>query len=235
MTVTENKRVLVVAAHPDDEVLGCGGTVARHAGAGDEVHVLIMAEGATSRAGEGDGDTDFTEELEALRSAANGAAEILGTRPPVFAEFPDNRMDTVPLLDVTQRIEQMIADTKPEIVYTHHGGDLNVDHRIVHQAVLTACRPQPNSHVQAIYAFETVSSTEWASPDDDAPFRPVRFVDISDQLETKLKALAAYGGEMRPAPHARSLENVTALATHRGAGVGLKAAEAFIVIRERVG
>lgn len=227
-----SKNILVVAAHPDDEVLGCGGTVARHADAGDDIHILIMAEGATSRTVAGAENVDYTENLKALRSAAAEAANILGANPPVFAEFPDNRMDTVPLLDVTQRIEQMIAETKPNIVYTHHGGDLNVDHRVVHQAVLTACRPLPNSAVRAVYAFETVSSTEWASPEDAAPFRPARFVDIAGQLERKLAALGAYEMEMRPTPHARSLDNVTALATHRGAGAGLTAAEAFIVLRE---
>jgi LmbE family N-acetylglucosaminyl deacetylase len=226
-------RVLVVAAHPDDEVLGCGGTVARHADAGDDIHILIMAEGATSRTTAGAENVDYTEDLKALRSAAAEAANILGARQPVFAEFPDNRMDTAPLLDVTQRIEQTVVETKPNIVYTHHGGDLNVDHRVVHQAVLTACRPLPDSPVRAIYTFETVSSTEWSSPEDAAgPFRPTRFVDISGQLERKLSALGAYEMEMRAHPHARSTENVSALATHRGASAGLTAAEAFIVLRK---
>ena len=222
-----SKDILVVAAHPDDEVLGCGGTIARHAAEGDNVHILILAEGATARDGSGG------EELTALRAAARNAAEVLGAEPPDFLGLPDNRLDRLPLLDVIKPIEAVVANVKPAVVYTHHGGDLNVDHRVVHQAVLTACRPLPDSPVRAIYAFETVSSTEWASPDDE-PFRPTRFVDITEQLERKLKALGAYGMEVRPAPHARSLENVSALATHRGAGAGLTAAEAFMVVRERV-
>jgi len=230
--MTANDRVLIVAAHPDDEVLGCGGTAAWHSDAGDAVHVLIMAEGATARAGESKGD--FKHELSALRAAAEQAAGVLGTEAPEFVGFPDNRMDSVSLLEVTKRIEQTITNARPTVVYTHHGGDLNVDHQIVHQAVLIACRPVPGSSVRAIYTFETVSSTEWASPDDDEAFRPTRFVDVSGQMKRKLEALGAYGMEMRPPPHARSLENVSALATHRGASVGLKAAEAFMVVRERV-
>ena len=229
------ERICIIAAHPDDEVLGCGGTAARHADTGDEVHVLIMAEGATARADEGDRNGNYVEERKALRAAAETAASILGTKSPAFADFPDNRMDTAALLDVTKRIEQMIGKIKPDIVYTHHGGDLNIDHRIVHQAVLTACRPLPDSPVRAIYTFETVSSTEWSSLEEDAgAFRPTRFVDISGQLERKLAALGAYGMEMRTPPHARSKENVSALAAHRGASAGLMAAEAFMVVRERV-
>jgi len=230
-----SERVLVIAAHPDDEVLGCGGIAARHTDAGDEVHVLIMAEGATARANVGEGSSAYAAERTALRAAAKAAAGILGSESLTFADFPDNRMDTVALLDVTKRVEQMIAEIKPGIVYTHHGGDLNIDHQIVYKAVLTACRPLPGSPVHAIYAFETVSSTEWASPDTDiGPFHPTRFVDISGQLERKLAALDAYAMEMRPSPHARSIENISALATHRGASVGMAAAEALMVIRERV-
>ena len=229
------EKICIIAAHPDDEVLGCGGTAARHSDAGDEVHVLIMAEGATSRATEGDAGNDFARERKALRAAGEAAAAILGVQSPAFADFPDNAMDTVSLLDVTRRVEQMITQIKPAIVYTHHGGDLNIDHRIVHQAVQTACRPLPRSPVRALYAFETVSSTEWASPDNAAgAFLPSRFVDISGQLQRKLKALDAYSMEMRAPPHARSIESVSALATHRGASVAMAAAEAFMVIRERV-
>lgn len=235
--MTGKIRVLIVAAHPDDEVLGCGGTAARHAANGDEVHILIVAEGATSRTKKGDEwkdkDKGYAGELKALRAAAGKAACILGARPPELAGFSDNRLDTVAFLDVTQRIERTVTKVKPAVVYTHHGGDLNVDHRIVHQAVLTACRPLPGSTVRSVYTFEIVSSTEWASPIDNT-FRPTRFVDIADYLKTKLAALGAYEMEIRAFPHARSIANVSALASHRGAGAGLKAAEAFMVIREIV-
>lgn len=225
-------RVLVVAAHPDDEVLGCGGTVARHGAAGDRVDTLIVAEGATSRSDANDSD-GFAAEVVTLQQCARIAAGILGAAPPRFGALPDNRLDGLELLDVIKRIESVIADVVPDLVYTHHSGDLNVDHRIVHQAVVTACRPLPRSPVTAIFTFETVSSTEWAG--DIGPlFRPQRFVDISASLPKKIAALRAYASEMRPFPHARSLAAVEALAQLRGSQAGFTAAEAFGVALERV-
>ena len=223
--------VLVAAAHPDDEILGCGGTLARHAASGDTVHALIVAEGATSR--DPCRDTEGREsDLGALKSAAARAASTIGAEEPRLLGLPDNRLDTLPLLDVIKPIEAVVEAVAPEIVYTHHAGDLNVDHRIVHQAVVTACRPLPRSPVRAIYAFETVSSTEWQSAGD--AFRPQRWVDIEPFLGLKLQALEAYAAEMRPFPHARSLEAVEALARVRGAAAGLTAAECFMVVRELV-
>ena len=223
--------VLVVAAHPDDEVLGCGGTLARHADAGDPVHILILAEGATSRDAARN-RKGRAKEIEQLRDAARAAAQALGAEAPRFGGLPDNRMDSLDLLDVVKVVEQVVAELAPRIVYTHHSGDLNIDHRITHQAVLTACRPLPDSTVRAVYGFETVSSTEWAGPAAGSAFLPARFVGIADHLDAKLRALDCYAGEMRSFPHARSRENVEALARHRGASVGLAAAEAFTVIRE---
>lgn len=220
------ERILVVAAHPDDEILGIGGTAARHADEGADVHVLIVAEGATSR------NPDATEELHHLRQAAAAAAAILGTRPPRFAGLPDNRMDSLDLLDIVKRVEEVVDDVRPRLVYTHHGGDLNVDHVLTHRAVLTACRPLPGSTVDGIFTFETVSSTEWA-PEAAAQFHPQHFVDVTDTLERKLEALRAYDMEMRPFPHARSLRAVDAVARARGASVGMEAAEAFGVVRTR--
>ena len=223
--------VLVVAAHPDDEILGCGGALARHAAGGDTVHVLIVAEGATSRDARRDPE-GREPELTALRASASRAASVIGAEEPRLLGLPDNRLDALPLLDVIKPIEAVVEAVAPEIVYTHHGGDLNVDHRIVHQAVVTACRPLPGSPVRAIYAFETVSSTEWQSAGD--AFRPQRSVDIEPFLRLKLQALEAYKAEMRPFPHARSFEAVEALARVRGAAAGLKAAECFVIVREIV-
>jgi N-acetylglucosamine malate deacetylase 1 len=225
--VTET--VLVVAAHPDDELLGCGGTLARHVAAKDTVHCLIIGEGATSR-------PDAPKGLVAeLRKHAMQAAGIIGAQPPRFAGLPDNRLDEVPLLQITQRVEEEIATVQPSVIYTHHGGDLNKDHRLLHEAVLTACRPQSGSPVRAIYAYETASSTEWSSAAIDGEgFRPSRFVDISGYLELKLRALACYTSEMRSFPHSRSLDAVRALAVWRGAMSGTAAAEAFVTVRELV-
>ena len=225
------RSILVVAAHPDDEVLGCGGVLASHAAKGDTVHVLIVAEGATSRDSRRAPDARGPE-LAALKAAASRAAAVIGTKAPRLLGLPDNCLDTLPLLDVIRPVEAVVEAVAPEIVYTHHAGDLNVDHRIVHQAVVTACRPLPNSPVRAIYAFETVSSTEWQTSGDT--FRPHRWVDVEPFLRCKLRALEAYAAEMRPFPHPRSFEAVEALARVRGASVGLAAAECFMVVRELV-
>ena len=223
--------VLVVVAHPDDEVLGCGGAIARHADGGDDVHILILAEGATSRDGRRQ-PGKRRGELQSLAAASRRAAKLLGAKPPRLANFPDNRLDSVDLLDLVRAVTVSVEAVKPRIVYTHHGRDLNVDHRLVNQATLTACRPLPNSPVRAIYTFETVSATGWNDPHTFAPFRPTRFLDVSAFMDVKRRACECYQAEMRPFPHARSIEAVEALARWRGATVGLPAAEAFEVIRE---
>ena len=221
-------KVLCIAAHPDDEVLGCGGTLARHAAAGDEIYVLVLADGVSARGFIDDGG------VERRWDAANAAITLLAPAHKLtgllLPALPDNQFDTVPLLGVARGIEATLQHFPADIVYTHHGGDLNVDHRITHQAVMTACRPMPGSSVKAIYAFEVPSSTEWASEAEPA-FRPNHFVDITATLDKKLAALEAYGEEMRPFPHARSFEAVRALAAWRGASVGLRAAEAFMTLR----
>ncbi len=213
-------KVMVVAAHPDDEVLGVGGTVLRHARKGDSVDLIIVGEGAASRGG---GDQAA---IDNLRECARKAASMLGANPPVMLGFPDNRLDSVDFLDVVQAVESQIERLRPDLIYTHHRGDLNIDHRIVHEAVRTAARPLPGCSVRAIYAFETVSSSEWGA----VPFLPAYFVDISASLSFKLGALAAYESEMRPFPHARSLSAVEALAKVRGASACMEAAEAFEVV-----
>ena len=225
--------VLVVAAHPDDEVLGCGGTLARHAAAGDIVHVLIMAEGATARRAARCAAADRPK-VQKLQEAARKAAAALGTMPPSFGDLPDNRLDGIDLLDIIKVVERAVEECAPAVVYTHHGGDLNIDHQIVHRAVTTACRPLPGSPVHALYAFETPSSTEWATAGLHDAFQPMRFVDIHPHMDAKLAALRAYELEMRPSPHPRSFEAVEALARWRGNSVGFTAAEAFMVLRERV-
>jgi len=212
--------VLVIAPHCLDEALGCGGAMARHADSGDAVHVLILF---------GDG----TGRDAARRTAALRAAQILGAKAPRFAGFPENRSDTVPVLEIVAAIEKCAAEVKPEIVYVTHGGNLNVDHLSAFRAAITALRPLPGSIVRAIYAYEILSSTDWAPDGFGEPFRPHRFVDISAQLERKIQALEAYGDEMRPAPHARSLQGVRALAAHRGGTAAFPAAEAYHVVRER--
>lgn len=220
-----NKTVLIVAAHADDEALGCGGTVARHTAEGDEVHAIFMADGVNSRANSAVGY------LPRRIAAARQAHKILGLQSVKYLEFPDNCMDSVPLLKIVQTLEAVIDTLSPQVIYTHHHGDLNIDHRITHSAVMTACRPQPEGTVREIFSFEVLSSTEWATPTQD-PFLPNAFVDISDYLDQKIQALQAYQLEMRSAPHSRSIEHVECLARHRGNSVGVGAAEAFMLIRQ---
>ena len=226
-------KVLVVAAHPDDEVLGCGGTIARHSDFGDQVHVLIVAEGSTSRQ-QGRDRVQAGDELLALAKSAQVAGSILGAASVELLDFPDNRLDSLDRLDLNKCIEERIARYKPKCVYVHHSGDVNVDHRRLHEAVVTACRPTPGHVVKRLLSFEVASSTEWQPPGSAPAFQPSWFVDISDQWERKREALAVYSSEMRDWPHARSLEAVEHLARWRGAQVGVEAAEAFYLLRQLV-
>ena len=224
------KKVLVVAAHPDDEILGCGATIARHVQAGDEVHVIILAEGATSRDEKRDRDKRH-DDLANLAAASQKARSILGTTSLTLHHFPDNRMDSVDLLDVIKVVESTTTQIKPEIVYTHHAGDLNIDHRLTHQAVVTACRPLPQQTVNTLLFFEVPSSTELQTSGAVPSFTPNWFVDVSTTLASKLEALRAYGAEIPPWPHSRSIEAVEHLAHWRGSNIGVEAAEAFVVGR----
>ncbi|OHB70611.1 MAG: GlcNAc-PI de-N-acetylase [Planctomycetes bacterium RBG_16_43_13] len=228
-----SKKILVIAAHPDDEVLGCGATIAMHAKKGDEVHVVILAEGVTSRDDRRD-PKGRKSELSELSKAAHSANKILGVKSLTLHDFPDNRMDSLDRLDVIKVVEQLIDKYCPETVYTHHAGDVNVDHRIIHEAVVTACRPIPSQPVKILLFFEIPSSTEWQTPCSAASFIPNWFVDVSSTMDAKLQALVAYNSEMRSWPHARSIEAVTHLVKWRGATVGSEAAEAFVLGRNLI-
>ena len=221
------KKILVIAAHPDDEVLGCGGTIARLAQEGNEVHTLILGEGITSRDTTRD-QTGRQEDLSQLRQQAVKANKILGVKNILFADFPDNRFDSVPLLDIVKEIEKIKDKIKPEIIFTHYGKDLNIDHQITCQAVITATRPIENEVVKEIYSFEVQSSTEWNFP---LSFSPDTFFDISKTLEVKVKALKEYESELRKYPHPRSLEGVELNAKYWGMRVGLNCAEVFKIVR----
>lgn len=226
----EGKTVLVVAAHPDDEVLGCGATMAAHAAAGDTVHLLILAEGVTSRRDSRDTTADAGR-LEDLAAAAREANHVLGVSSVTLLKLPDNRLDTLPLVDLVKIVEQQIAQLVPDTVYTHHWGDLNADHRLVHQAVLTACRPLPGHPVKRLLYFEVPSSTEWQAPAPGLSFMPNWYLDVSATMPLKLQALERYRSEMHDWPHPRSCRAVEHLARWRGASVGVEAAEAFVLGR----
>lgn len=223
--------VVVVAAHPDDEVLGCGGTLARMVNEGRSVHLLILADGETSRTDDFDAPL-ISAKLAFRQSAAEKAAKILGATSLEVLALPDNRLDSLVLLDVVKQIEAFIQRHKPSTLFTHHAGDLNIDHQVVSRAVVTACRPLPGHSVKELLFFEVPSSTEWRPASSVESFVPNWFVDISTTLPKKLQALEAYESEIRAFPHPRSLKAVNALATWRGATAGVDAAEAFILGRK---
>jgi LmbE family N-acetylglucosaminyl deacetylase len=221
--------VLVIAAHPDDEVLGCGGTAARLVNEGREVHFAILGEGITSRHAQR--DAADADQLARLHRQAHAAAAKVGVKNVHLHNLPDNRLDTIALLDVVKLVEGLIERIQPQVIYTHHAGDLNVDHGIIHRAVLTATRPIAGQPVREIYAFEVPSSTEWAFQRLEPTFRPNVFVDIEATIEAKVAAMECYESEARVFPHPRSPEALRALAIRWGSVVGCAAAEAFELVR----
>lgn len=227
--VNAYQKILVVAAHPDDEVLGPGGTIAKYAAAGIHIDCLILGEGATSR--HASREEANIKHVDDLREYAYKAAIHLGIKRLFFCGLPDNRFDSIDLLDIVKMVEKYIIQLKPSRVYTHHANDLNIDHQITFKAVLTACRPQPGCPVREIFCFETLSSTEWQSPTGAKTFVPNVFVDISKTLSNKKNAIKEYKSELRNYPHPRSLEGIELTARRWGMVVGREFAEAFELIR----
>lgn len=219
----------MIAAHPDDEVLGCGGTMAKLAAAGHDVHVGILGEGVTSRHARR--DDAAPSDLRKLHECAAQVGTFLGARDVRFGGLPDNRFDTVALLDVVKLLEGWIEAVAPERVYTQNGGDLNIDHAVTYRATLTATRPMAGSGVRALYAYAVASSTEWSFSRFAPVFSPNVFVDISSTLERKVAAMAMYETEARPFPHPRSAEALRAAAAHWGAAAGVFGAEPFELVR----
>jgi LmbE family N-acetylglucosaminyl deacetylase len=217
-------KVLFVSAHPDDELLGPGGTMARHVLSGDQVTVLIVADGATARYEAG------AENM--LRRCAQAAAATLGVQDLRFLALRDQRLDEGSLLDVIKPIERVVSEVSPEVVYTHHWGDLNRDHRAVGEAVTVACRPVGAAYPRRLLLFETPSSSEWSSTEPSLQFIPNYFVDVGSTIERKLAAMACYESELRPPPHPRSLESLRVRAQYWGQIVGRAYAEPFVLVRE---
>lgn len=220
------QNVLVVVAHTDDETFGMGGTIARHVAAGDRVYALSMTDGVGSR------DVQSAAEVEARAQAARGAAEILGMKWLEGGSFPDNAMDTVSLLAVAKLVEDAKRMVRPSLVYTHSAADLNIDHRILCQATLTAFRPQPNETWQEIRTFEVPSATDYGHRSVTASFHPNLYIDIADVWDRKLAAAQQYHTELRSPPHSRSPEGLDNLSRLRGNQAGLQRAEAFEILRK---
>lgn len=222
-------RILVVAAHPDDEILGVGGTIRKAVLAGDEAYAVILGEGQTSRWNMR--EMADQSAVEDLHKDSVAASKVIGFQEIYFEALPDNRFDSVALLDVVKVVERYIKEIKPQVVYTHHSGDLNIDHRITNEAVLTATRPIGDYSVREIYGFETVSSTEWNFGNRKECFFAQKYVDITDTFQAKCDAMREYTSELCEFPHPRSLKMLGSLAEVRGASVGVEKAEAFEVIR----
>jgi LmbE family N-acetylglucosaminyl deacetylase len=203
--------------------------MARHIGAGDRVSVVIFAEGFTSRQPRRN-RRSAGKELNNLQKSGLAANRLLGVSDVQFHDLPDNRMDSIDRLDVVKLVESHIKRVDPDIIYTHSATDVNIDHRVLHDAVIVATRPMPKKQIAQLLFFEVPSSTEWQVP-GVCPFVPNWFVDISRTIESKVAALRAYESEMRPWPHPRSIRNVENLASVRGATIGVGAAEAFVLGR----
>jgi LmbE family N-acetylglucosaminyl deacetylase len=215
------RTILAVGAHPDDEVLGPGGTLANHADAGHAVYVLIVTEGATQQ-------YDDPSIVERKKEEARQCADRLGVTEVRFGDLPDMRLDDVPHVEINAVIEAAIEAIRPDTVYTHWNGDVNLDHRRVYESTLVATRP--GSGVERVLSYEVPSSTDWAG--DGNGFEPTVFVDVTDSIETKIAAFKAYESETRTYPHPRSAESLRARARTRGTAAGFEAAEAFRLIRE---
>ena len=223
------KKVLVVAGHPDDECLGAGGAMAMHADRGDHVSVIILATGIGARKKEGE---SYSDEIRQLRRDSKRALVRLGVNDVEYFDFPDNSMDSVPMLQIIKAIEGVVRAKTPDIVYTHHWGDLNVDHRICFNAVMTACRPF-SSGVKRILCFEILSSTECNVQTAQTAFLPNHHIVLTRrELDKKLAALKEYKSEMMKPPHPRSISSVELLARYRGMTINQEFAESFFIARD---
>jgi LmbE family N-acetylglucosaminyl deacetylase len=211
-----SRNILVIAAHPDDELLGCGGTLAKHSANGDVITSCIVCEGESLR-GISQNNGQYTEQ----------AASILGIQNTIHLKLPDQKLDTIPIVDVIVKIEKIINSVKPEIIYTHHNNDVNEDHKIVFNATLVAARPLLD-YIKAIYSFYTSSSTEWGYPRN---FNPDTWVDISNYLNLKLEAMNCYKTELKSYPHPRSLKSLKYNSYHEGSKCLMESAESFMTIR----
>ncbi len=213
-----NNNILVIAAHPDDEVLGCGGTIALHSQKGDKVYAVIACEGESLR---------YSKESVGLRNCTKKVSKLLGIYRTWELGFKDQKLDTVTLTKLITPLEEVVREVKPHIVFCQYGEDINRDHQLLFKALMVATRPT-ETYIQGIYAFETASSTEWAYP---RSFIPDTWVDISSTLDVKSKAMAHYKSELRPYPHPRSLKSLKNKAKAFGNQCCLDAAEVFMTVR----
>ena len=220
------KNILIIVAHPDDETISMAGTIRKHVINGDSVRIISMTDGVSARL------RSKTKDASNRKKSAENAAEILGFNWEALHNFKDNAMDTYPMIEIIQCIEKTKKKLQPDLVYSHSGADLNIDHRIVSNAVLTAFRPEPNEKCREIRLFEIVSATDYSHPSLTKTFFPNLFVSIEKNWGDKEEALNAYSDEMRLFPHTRSIEGIKISLNLGGNQVGYSYAEAFEVIRK---
>lgn len=217
-------RILVIAPHPDDEVLGVGGTIAKMTASGAEVWVVIVTMASPP--------LYSPEVLKVSRSEACEAHRFLGVTETRFLTFPAAGLDTVPHADLNAELARVFLDCKPTTVFVPFGGDIHMDHQRVFHSAIVCSRPLHTDGPRAVYAYETLSETNWNAPYLTPAFSPTVFVDISDHIGTKLDAMRMYASQLRPSPNERSLSAIEALAMFRGSTIGVRAAEAFVLVRE---
>jgi N-acetylglucosamine malate deacetylase 1 len=218
-----SNNILIIAPHPDDEVLGCGGVIKRYTEEGHRVYILIATRG-TAR-------LFLDEKIIRVRSQALQAHGLLGVKETFFFDFPAPELDTVSQAKISESISELINKLRTDILFIPHRGDIHRDHYIVFNAALVSARPIGKRNIRAIYSYETLSETEWAAPFSDDAFIPDHFVNIEQYFQSKIEAMSCYTKQIRPFPHSRSLEAIEALAKFRGATVGFSLAEAFMTIR----
>lgn len=220
------KNIMVIAAHPDDEVLGCGGTLYKYSKK-SKINLVFLSDGETSR------KNSTKKKIQNRKKCAVKVGRLLGASHIIFGDFRDNRLDAMPRIEIIQFIEKCINKIKPDTILTHHYNDLNIDHHVVSNSVITACRPLNNSSVNLILFFEVLSSTEWQINNSKDLFNPNWFEDITNEINFKLKLIKIYKDELRTFPHSRSIKGVNALAKYRGVSSGYKFAEGFVLGRKK--
>jgi LmbE family N-acetylglucosaminyl deacetylase len=220
-------KVLVIATHPDDEILGCGGTLARHVASGDDVQAVVVTRGA--------------EDIYAPETVARGRAElarahtVVGINKCHYLDFPAPKLDNVPNYKIAESIKKVFTDFNPAVVYLPHRGDIHIDHRAVYQATLVAARPHRDTSIKKLLCYETLSETDWAPPSADDAFVPTVYVDITPYVDIKMQAMECYKSQLKEPPHSRTIDALRALAKLRGSTVGFEWAETFMLVRERIG
>jgi len=215
-------KILILAAHPDDEVLGCGGSIVKWSREGHEVYVHILSEGTTAQYD--------SSKIVVKRNNAELVKDILRIKKYYFSDYPDAKLDTIPLLELTKTISKVVEEVQPEILISHHYGDINQDHKRVFEAAAIIARPQPNNPIKRFMSYEVPSSSEWGKMAyRQCAFNPNCFIDITNSIDLKLRAIETYNIELRPFPHPRSIEGIKNLSSIRGQNVGIKYCEGYVI------